>query len=185
MNFVAFFCFTGNFFTSILEHFTFLLKLLFISFLSLLIHLEHLGGERHKSETFLITCTLLESQKYLSEHNNIYIYIYIYIKFYADVALILSQTKERLILQITQQTFVGFQDILKTSTLSTHLQRNNFSSSKTSWRNLWRHLTSLWRPKIVMLRTSSRRLEDMSWILLLDVLETNKVFTGNYCLQII
>ena len=52
--------------------------------------------------------------------------MYIYIKFYADVALILSQTKERLILQITQQTFAGFQDILKTSTLSTRLQRNNF-----------------------------------------------------------
>ena len=147
MNFAAFFCFTGNFFTSTLEHFTFLLKLLFIFFLSLLIHLEHLGGERHKSETFLITCTLLGSQRYMSEHNNIYIYIYIYvyiyIKFYADVALILSQTKERLILQITQQTFAGFQDILKTSTLSTRLQRNNFSSLKTSWRHLSRHLRSL------------------------------------------
>ena len=82
MNFAVFFCFTGNFFTSTLEHFTFLLKLLFISFLSLLIHLEHLGGEHHKSETFLITCTLLGSQRYMSEHNNIYIYIYMYIYIY-------------------------------------------------------------------------------------------------------
>ena len=40
----------------------------------------------------------------------------------------------------TQQTFVGLEDILKTSsrhllkTSSTRLQRNNFTSSKTSWR---------------------------------------------------
>ena len=31
---------------------------------------------------------------------------------------------------VTQQTFVGLQDVLKTS--STRLQRNNFTSSKTS-----------------------------------------------------
>ena len=40
----------------------------------------------------------------------------------------------------SQQTFVGLQDVLKTSsrhvlkTSSTRLQRNNFMSSKTSWR---------------------------------------------------
>ena len=34
----------------------------------------------------------------------------------------------------TQQTFVDLQDVLKTS--SARLQRNNFSSSKTSWRLL-------------------------------------------------
>ena len=44
--------------------------------------------------------------------------------------------------------------VLKTS--STRLQRNNFTSSKTSWRRLGRR-------KIVTLKTSSRRLEDMSW----------------------
>ena len=129
--------------------------------------------------------TAWKPKVYVGTQQYIYIYIYIYIKFYTDVALILSQTKERLILQITQQTFASFQDILKTSTLSTRLQHNNFSSLKTSWRHLSRHLTSLWRPKIVMLRTSSRCLENMSWILLLDLLETNKVFTGDYCLQII
>ena len=34
----------------------------------------------------------------------------------------------------SQQTFVGLQDVFKTS--STRLQRNNFSSPKTSWRRL-------------------------------------------------
>ena len=43
---------------------------------------------------------------------------------------------------ITQQTFVGLEHVLKTSsrhvlkTSSTRLQRNNFASSKTSWRRL-------------------------------------------------
>ena len=62
----------------------------------------------------------------------------------------------------TQQTFFGLPEVLKTSsrhalrTSSTCLQRNNFSSSETSWRRLakmsWRHL--------------AKRLEDifkMSW----------------------
>ena len=45
-------------------------------------------------------------------------------------------------IRASQQTFVGLQDVLKTSsrhalkTSSTSLQRNNFTSSKTSWRRL-------------------------------------------------
>ena len=83
-----------------------------------------------------------------------------------------------------QQTFVGLQDVLKTSsryvlkTSSTRLQRNNFLSSKTSSRRLEDVLrrrfedvlkTSwgrLGRQKIVTLKMSWRRLEDMSWICL-------------------
>ena len=77
----------------------------------------------------------------------------------------------------SQQTFVGLQDVLKTSsrhvlkTSSTRLQRNNFTSSKTSWRRLedvfkTSHKTSsrrIGRRKIVTLKTSLRRLEDMPW----------------------
>ena len=48
--------------------------------------------------------------------------------------------------------------VLKTS--STRLQRNNFSSSKTSWKRL-QDVSQ--RRKIVSLKTSSRRLEDISW----------------------
>ena len=48
----------------------------------------------------------------------------------------------------SQQIFVGLGDILKTS--SARLQRNNFTSSETSWRRLedmsWRHaLKTSWR----------------------------------------
>ena len=52
---------------------------------------------------------------------------------------------------------------------STRLQRNNFTSFKTSWRRIHRHLG---RRKIVTLKTSSRRFEDMSWRRLEDVLKT-------------
>ena len=127
----------------------------------------------------------------------------------------------------SQQTFVGLREILKTSsrhalkTSLTRLQRNNFSSSKTSWRRLedvlqirpedvlkdkkllcWRTswidvLQTLWRHA---LKTSWRHvlktcfedmswrhvlktcLEDMSWRRLEDVLETNKMFTGDICI---
>ena len=57
------------------------------------------------------------------------------------------------IIEISQQTFVG-------QTSSARLQRNNFTSSKTSWRCLaktsWRHvLKTSWRH---ILKTTSRRL---------------------------
>ena len=71
------------------------------------------------------------------------------------------------ILQASQQTLVGLEDILKTSW--TRLQCNNILASKTSWRRLakktsWRHLARrLGRRKIFMLKTSSRHLEGMSW----------------------
>ena len=52
-------------------------------------------------------------------------------------------------------------------TSSTRLQRNNFTSSKTSPRRLENFLKTssrgLGRWKIVTLKTSSRRLEDISW----------------------
>ena len=109
-----------------------------------------------------------------------------------------------MVLLFSQQTFVGLQDVLKTpsrhalKTYSTRLQRNNFSSSKTSWRRLantfWRPLEdvlktscktswrSLERRKIITLKTSWRRLEDMSWRRLEDVFKTNKMFTGDICI---
>ena len=70
----------------------------------------------------------------------------------------------------TQQTFVGLQDVLKTSsrhvlkTSSTRLQRNNFTSSKTSWR----HFQDLSQDvlKASFCKTSWRRLENVlktSW----------------------
>ena len=84
-----------------------------------------------------------------------------------------------------QQTFVGLEAVLKTS--STRLQRNKFSSSKTSWRrveNVLRHLARrledvlkrLGRRKIVTLKTPWRRLENVLRHLtrrLEDVLKTS------------
>ena len=70
---------------------------------------------------------------------------------------LVSYKKQRVYLfsyiNISQQTFVGLQDVLKTS--STRLQRNDFTSFKTSSRRLGRR-------KIVTLNTSLRRLDDMS-----------------------
>ena len=50
---------------------------------------------------------------------------------------------------------------------------------KTSWRPLARRLG---RRKIVTLKTSWRRLEDISWRRLQDVSEANKIFTGDICI---
>ena len=72
----------------------------------------------------------------------------------------------------SQQTFVGLQDNLKSSSRhvlkmsSTRLQRNNFTSSKTSWRRLEYVLKTSCKD---VLKTSWRRLED----LLQDVLKTS------------
>ena len=66
--------------------------------------------------------------------------------------------------KFTQQTFVGLEDVLKTS--SARLQHNNFSSFKTSSRRLARCLQDV--------------LEDeklLRWRRLEDVLEINKMFT--------
>ena len=87
--------------------------------------------------------------------------------------------------KIAQQTFVGLQDVFKTSsrhvlkTSSTRLQRNNFTFSKTSWRRKIVTLKTSWRRLEDM---SWRRLEDMSWRCLEDVLERNKMFTGDICI---
>ena len=82
-----------------------------------------------------------------------------------------------LIKEGSQQTFVGLEDVLKTS--STCLQGNYFSSSKTSWRHLEDVLKTSSKD---VLKTSWRHLEDeklLCWRRLQDVLETNKMFTGD------
>ena len=60
------------------------------------------------------------------------------------------------LLLLSQQTFVGLQDVLKTSSI--RLQLNNSTSSKTSWRGI--------------AKTSWRRLEDVLQRRLEDVLKT-------------
>ena len=106
---------------------------------------------------------------------------------------------------LSQQTFVGLQDVFKTSsrhafkTSSTRLQCSNFLSSKTSSRRLqdllqirlediledkkllrWRRLEDMcWR---CVENISWRLLEDISWKCLEDILETNKMFTGDICI---
>ena len=102
------------------------------------------------------------------------------------------------IIEISQQTFVG-------QTSSARLQRNNFTSSKTSWRCLaktswtrlehvfktsrktsWRRLEDVLEDeKLLRWRRLQdmfwRRLEDISWRRLQDVLEVN-MFTGDICI---
>ena len=65
---------------------------------------------------------------------------------------------------VSQQTFLVFQDVFKTS--SRRLQRNNFSSSKTSSRRLQDVLA------IRLPETSSRRLQDVFKITSQDVFKT-------------
>ena len=101
-------------------------------------------------------------------------------------------SKHLLVLKMCSRRLQGIfklcpQDVFKTSSghvlkaSSTRLQRNNFPSSKTSWRSLaktfWRLLEDLmqdglktsWRREIVSLKTSWRRLENMSWRCLEDM----------------
>ena len=84
----------------------------------------------------------------------------------------------------TEQTFVGLQDVFKTSsrhvlkTSSTWLQRNNFLSFKMSWRRLEDSLK-------MSCKTKNCYTEDVfktSWRRFQDVLETNKLFTGDICI---
>ena len=94
---------------------------------------------------------------------------------------------------LTQQTFVGLQDVLKTSathvlkTSSTRLERNNFSSSKTSWRRKIVTLKTSWRRlgrrKIVTLKTYWRRLQDVLKTCLEDVLKTCLEDVWKTCLE--
>ena len=93
----------------------------------------------------------------------------------------IRELKKLVKLNLPQQTFAGLEDVLKTSprhvfkTSSTRCQRNNFTSSKTSWRRLedlsWRRLEDM----------SWRCLEDMSWRRLEDM-ETSKILTGEICI---
>ena len=76
---------------------------------------------------------------------------------------------------LTQQTFIGLQDVLKTSLRhvlkisSTLLQRNNFSSSKTSWIHLARPLEEVLEDEKLL---RWKRLEDFLKTCLEDVLKT-------------
>ena len=105
------------------------------------------------------------------------------------------------VLHITQHTFAGLEDALKTSsrhvlkTSSIRLQRNNFSSSRRlkdilkiswqtkklfPWRRLedmcWRRLEDVsWRRYEDM---SGERFKDMSWRRYQDVMERNKYLLG-------
>ena len=79
--------------------------------------------------------------------------------------------------------------VLRTS--ATRLQRNNFTSSKTSWRRLaktsWRRFEDVLKASC---KTLWRRLSDMSWICLEDMswrcledmMETSKILTGDICI---
>ena len=104
----------------------------------------------------------------------------------------------------SQQTFVGFQDVLKTSsrhvlkTFSTRLQRNNFTSwtrlTKTSWRRLedvfksscktfWRHLQDVLEDEKLL---RWRHLQDVLKTYLEDVFRRlggkQNVYWGYLCL---
>ena len=76
--------------------------------------------------------------------------------------------------EMTQQTFVGLPDVLKTS--STTLQRNNFTSSKTSWRRLGRQkIFTLKTPWRHVLKTSWRHVLKTYWI---HILKTSSRLLG-------
>ena len=113
-------------------------------------------------------------------------YILIELKFLNELMLAKPLLCVSVLFVITQQTFVGLQNVFKTSsrrlhvlkTSSVRLQRNNFSSFRTSSRRLAKAMkTSSRRLEDI----SWRRLEDMSWKCLQKVLETNKMFTGAIC----
>ena len=70
---------------------------------------------------------------------------------------------------LTASNCCSWRHFLRTS--STRLQRNNFSSSKTSWRRLE-------RCKVVTLKTFWKRLQDVFKTCLQDVLKTNKCLLG-------
>ena len=89
--------------------------------------------------------------------NYMYIYICIYIHIYISLSLVLYIS---LYIWWYLSLYIC---IYNDNTSSAHLQRNNFSSSKTSWRRLGRRRT-------VTLKMSWRPLEDMSWRCLEDVL---------------
>ena len=102
---------------------------------------------------------------------------------------------------IPTKHFVCLKDVFKTSsrhvfktssrhvfkTFSRRLQRNNFSSSKTSSRRICKtsqdvfktSLRRLGRRKIVTLKTFWRRLQGMSSRTLQGVFKTNKYFAGS------
>ena len=107
-----------------------------------------------------------------------------------NLSFLVSQEVLIILQPVTQQTFVGLEDVFNTSsrhafkTSSTRLRRNSFTSSKTSWRRLeyvlrtsckdvlktsWRRLEDLLQDEKLL---CWRCLEDMSWSRLQDVLKT-------------
>ena len=83
----------------------------------------------------------------------------------------------------SQQTFVGFEDVFKTS--STRLQRNNFTSSKASWRRLedmyWRCLYDMsWRRLEDIMKTRQSTSRVYLYLTNLDVYLANPYFTNPY-----
>ena len=103
--------------------------------------------------------------------------------------------------QRPSKIFLGLQDVLRTSlrhvlkTPPTLLQRNNFSSSKTSWRHLEDVFKTSWKTKNCYVKDVFRRswrhvlnmsiktcLENVLKTCLQGVLETNKMLTGDICI---
>ena len=88
------------------------------------------------------------------------------------------------------------EDVLKTSwrhvlkTSSTRLQRNNFTSSKTFWRRLedvlQRRFEDVLKTKNCyaedVFKTSWKHVLKTSWGHLEDIMEINKIFTGDICI---
>ena len=90
----------------------------------------------------------------------------------------------RRITTVTQQTFVGLQDV-KPSHVNTLSPQQFFVfqdvfKTKTSCKDI---LKTSWKTRAVTLMTSSRCLQHISRRCLQDVLETNKMFTGDICSQ--
>ena len=69
--------------------------------------------------------------------------------------------------------------LLVWKTSSTRLQRNNFTSCKTSWRHLARRLEDFLEDEKLL---CWRRLEDMSWRRLEGIMETGKILIGDICI---
>ena len=93
------------------------------------------------------------------------------------------KTSSRHVFRTSSRHFVKTSSRHALKTSWRRLQRNSFSSSKTSSRRLARCLQDVFarrlgRRRIVMLKTCWRSLQDMSWRSLEDVFKTNKCLLG-------
>ena len=111
-------------------------------------------------------------------------YTYIPSKYFVCLHKIFKTSSRHVFKTSSRHVFkTSSRHVLKTS--SRRLQRNNFSSSKTSSRRIARCLQDVFvrrlgRRKIVTLKTCWRRLQDISCGRLQDVLKTNKCLLGFY-----